>query len=46
MLGIDSEAGSRDVISGEKDYDDREGDGQVQYNPIPSDLLTRQSQVS
>ena len=40
LLGAD---GARDIISSDKDLDDREG-GDIQYNQIiPSDPVTKQS---
>lgn len=40
ILGSDSDDGSGDIIFSEKDHDYRE---EVQYNQIPSDLVTKQS---
>ena len=42
LLGAD---GTRDIISSDKDLDDREG-GDIQYNQIiPSEPLTKQSSL-
>ena len=47
MLGSDSDDVSGDIIFSEKDHNDREEGGNVQYNQIISDSVTKQSsQVS